>query len=128
VGPCREATTLWVAKEELEVLYAVHGARFGNHVHRGEGWWLLGTVLELLMIAALVVLAVVVAQRLIGDGSRRGAATPATPAEGSPTRPDEAVTQLRLRYARGELSREDYLRMTADLGAPVTPADGGPAA
>lgn len=29
---------------------------------------------------------------------------------------DPALTALRLRYARGEVSRDDYLRMAADLG------------
>jgi hypothetical protein len=40
---------------------------------------------------------------------------------------DPALAALRLRYARGELSREEFLRTSADLGAPP-PADGPPPA
>ena len=34
---------------------------------------------------------------------------------------DAALEQLRLRYARGDVSRSDYLQAAADLGAPVPP-------
>jgi putative membrane protein len=34
----------------------------------------------------------------------------------APARPDAAVEELRLRYARGEMSREDYAERLADLG------------
>jgi uncharacterized membrane protein len=31
---------------------------------------------------------------------------------------DGALAEARMRYARGEIAREDYLRITEDLGAP----------
>ena len=45
-----------------------------------------------------------------------------------PAPADEALTHVRLRYARGELSRDEYLRMSADLGAPVVDAPAPPPA
>ncbi|MDP8954119.1 MAG: hypothetical protein M3N37_04230 [Actinomycetota bacterium] len=38
---------------------------------------------------------------------------------------DEALAPLRLRYARGEISRDEYLQVAADLGAPVKGGDEG---
>lgn len=103
-----------------------HGARPGHLAQRGEGWWLVGSLLQLLLLGAIVVLAVLVAQRLIGRSAGRADRTDAVapaPAATGPV-PDEALIQLRLRYARGEVSREDYLRTAADLGSPVTAAGG----
>ncbi len=103
-----------------------HGARLGHHAPRGEGWWLVGALLQLLLLGAIVVLAVLVGQRLMGRAAGRADRTdnvPAAPAATAPV-PDEALTQLRLRYARGEVSREEYLRTAADLGSPVTAAGG----
>jgi hypothetical protein len=34
---------------------------------------------------------------------------------------DAALQQLRLRYARGELTRTDFLQAATDLGAPMPP-------
>lgn len=103
-----------------------HGARLGHHAQRGEGWWLVGSLLQLLLLGAIVVLAVLVGQRLTGRSAGRAdrtGAVPPAPAGIAPV-PDEALTELRLRYARGEVSREDYLRAAADLGPPVTAAGG----
>ncbi|HYY81319.1 MAG TPA: SHOCT domain-containing protein, partial [Actinomycetes bacterium] len=57
---------------------------------------------------------------------------PAVPGAGGPQwagpppwagpRPDAALDIARARYARGELSREEYLRILQDLGAPPPPA------
>jgi uncharacterized membrane protein len=38
----------------------------------------------------------------------------------SPAIQDAALAQLRLRYARGEISRSDFLQASADLGTPVS--------
>jgi len=44
-----------------------------------------------------------------------GSAGPGLPAN------DAALTQVRLRYANGELSREQFLQLSADLGGYVAP-------
>ncbi len=106
-------------KRRLSAIEAAH--RFGQHVTGGPGWWLLSTVLQVVLIAGLVVLAVVAVQRITGGPLRRpGDGAAGATASG----PDEALAQLRLRYARGEVSRDEYVQMAADLGAPV-PTGGG---
>lgn len=37
---------------------------------------------------------------------------------------DEALDALRLRYARGEITRDEFLQANQDLGGPEPPADG----
>jgi uncharacterized membrane protein len=64
-----------------------------------------------LVLVALVVVAVLVLLR-----QRREAAAPASLAG-----PDPALAELRARYARGEIDREEYLVRSADLGGPPTP-------
>jgi uncharacterized membrane protein len=34
---------------------------------------------------------------------------------------DEALNEIRLRYARGEMTREEFLRVNKDLGGPEPP-------
>ena len=36
--------------------------------------------------------------------------------------PDAAVDSVRLRYARGEIDRDEFIRVATDLGAPPPPA------
>lgn len=83
-----------------------------DHFHHDGGHpfaWLL-FVLLLVAVAALVVIAV----RALLAG--RGVATPvgALPA----ARADEALATARMRYARGEIGRDDFLRISEDLGGP----------
>ena len=73
------------------------------------------------LLVALVVAAVLLLLRrppaVPGAGGRQWACPPwAGP------RPDAALDIARARYARGELSREEYLRIAQDLGAPPPPA------
>jgi uncharacterized membrane protein len=45
-----------------------------------------------------------------------------------PRAPDTALQEARLRYARGEMSREDFLQISTDLGgAPTIPPPAPPA-
>jgi len=39
---------------------------------------------------------------------------------------DPAITELRVRYARGEISRDEYLQRSFDLGAPMGTAPAAP--
>ena len=78
------------------------------HHHAGAG------VLPWLFLVLLVALLVVAVLALLRQ--RREAASPAAPAA-----PDPALAELRSRYARGEIDRDEYLTRSADLGGPPTP-------
>jgi putative membrane protein len=84
---------------------------FAVHVHEGVGHPFLALLL-VLAIVALVCLAVVWAFRL------RRAARPSAPAAGALLR-DPALESVRMRYARGEIGRDEFLQASADLGAPL---------
>ena len=77
--------------------------------HGGGGHHVFGILFLVAFLIAIVVLVVFVVR-----WARRGppARVPAAPA---PTSTDAAVAAARMRYARGELSREDFLRISADL-------------
>jgi putative membrane protein len=91
-----------------------------------DAWWQGGVhLLPLLLLAVLIGVIVWGVLRLsstgalaiAGSGGRQGA--PGTPA-GPPPR-DQALEALRVRYARGELDRTDFLERNADLGGPPNP-------
>lgn len=65
----------------------------------GGAMWI-GIVLYGLLLAALIALAVAATLRLV---------------RGRPATPSTAAGELDLRYARGELDRDDYLQRRADL-------------
>jgi uncharacterized membrane protein len=64
---------------------------------------------------ALLVLGVALIWRRVERGSEHGTG----PAGG-----DKAMDALRLRYANGEITREEFLQTTKDLGGPEPPPDG----
>ncbi len=69
------------------------------------------------VLLALLALAVVYAFTRMGLGARP------RPALAAPAQPDDPLTIVRLRYARGELTREEFVQASEDLGAaPPTPA------
>ena len=74
-------------------------------------WGAVHVIFMIVVLALLVLLAVWLATNI-----RRQS----TPIAGPPHPPqDPALTEARMRYARGEISREDFLRITGDLsGAP----------
>jgi uncharacterized membrane protein len=89
--------------------------------YRGPG------VIRLLILAVLVALLIVAVVRLLymrrafaarsqGWRQRQWGAGPGGP--GLRRGADPAIHELRLRYARGELSREEFLERSHDLGAP----------
>jgi len=81
-------------------------------VHAG-GHPLLALLL-LVLIVLLIVCAVVWLFRLSPRGARHALPAGLTPR-------DPAVESIRLRYARGEIGRDEFLRASADLGAPAPP-------
>jgi putative membrane protein len=86
-------------------------------VHQ-EPWW--GVAWHVLPILLLAILTGVVVWAVVRGGPR-WAASPAAPATAIP-RPDPALEELRIRYARGEVDPDDYRRRVADLGGPPMPA------
>jgi len=100
------------------VLLANQGGRFFGD----RGWWFLGGLVPFLLLLALVGLAVWAILR----ATPRGSAVFAAPSAGAAAvRPDAALEELRLRYARGEMSREEFLQRSQDLGG-FGPAAGEP--
>lgn len=99
---------------------AAFGGRFSHPGHRP---------LRLLVLVLFVALVVAVAWLVVRDVRHRrnqpamaGAAS--TPTFPTPTPPghDGALEQLRLRYVRGEIEREEYLQKVQDLGGSPPPA------
>src|SRR5512142_736217 len=92
------------------------GGPRGDEFHAGFGLHWLFPLLFLGLLTAAVVVGILALMRT------RHPAT-AGPPPTAPRPPDQALYELRLRYARGELSRDEYLQRAADLGdvRPPTP-------
>ena len=73
------------------------------HAGEGMGWWMLFGGLLTIAFWATIIYLVVALIRPPGQGTR-------APGE-------EPVEILKRRYARGELSRDEYERMRSDLAA-----------
>lgn len=104
------------------MLLANHGDRFIGH----HGWWWVGGLVPFLLLLALIGLAVWVVLRMTSRGS---GLFPAGGAAAAVARPDGALEEVRLRYARGEMSREEFLQRSEDLGGlgPTAGESGPPA-
>jgi len=86
-----------------------------------ELWWvgLAHLFFTLAIVGLLVALGVLLARSLRKHPAAPATAPPPfmTPPAGHPVPgPDAALSEARMRYARGELSREDFLRISEDLG------------
>lgn len=84
---------------------------------------LLGLIVPLVFLAAIVGLVIWVVLR-VTDPRRNPPMRPEWAAAAVGRANDPAVDLVRARYARGEISRDEYLRVAADLGAPA-PYGGG---
>jgi len=78
------------------------------------------------ILLVLVIAAVVLFLYRLATRPRTGL-TQLVPATGAGAAA-EALNIVRLRYARGEIKRDEFLRMSADFGAAPEPATGGPTA
>lgn len=100
-----------------------------------------GGILVLVLILVVIALGVALIARVIRAPRRSPGAEPPLGRFVPPSPAvDPVLSELRLRYARGEISREEYLRRAADLGYPAesgagpppwpsaTPPDGHPSA
>ena len=82
--------------------------------HGGDGHPLAHLILLILLVLLLVAAALYL-YRLVT--TRRAGPGQFVPATAGPM--DEALGIARLRYARGEIKRAEYLRMSRDFGAPA---------
>jgi putative membrane protein len=94
-----------------------HHAGFGHH-----GWWL--GLVALIMWGALIGVAVWAVLRFTSH--RRAEALAASMSTASGTRYDGALEAVRLRYARGEIDRDEFVQRSRDLGASPPPAAEAP--
>jgi uncharacterized membrane protein len=90
--------------------------------HAHDGWWggPLHVIVFLLLLALLVAGAVWLVRYFSRGGLAPAAAGPALMPSGS-AGPDPAVAALRMRYAKGEVSREDFQHAMEDLVGEDTP-------
>jgi putative membrane protein len=83
-----------------------------------EPWWhgFLGWFIPFLIVVLLVGLAVWAILRVTGPGRL------ALASGGTATRPGNGALDLvRARYARGEISRDEFIQLSADLGGQLPP-------
>jgi hypothetical protein len=97
----------------------------GFYGPRGDGaWWpivpLVGWLLTLAVIGLIVWLVVRRRPAPFAEGRPAGWGQQ-PPWAAAPPRPDSALEIARARYARGEMSREEFLRVSSDLGGPPGP-------
>jgi putative membrane protein len=87
-----------------------HQIILNGHQHSGHPF---GWVLLFILLALVVALVVWIVLRVRGEGTavRQVVAAPV----------DDAVDVVRMRYAKGEIDRREFLKVIADLGAPPEP-------
>jgi uncharacterized membrane protein len=98
-----------------------------RHMYRDHGWYgeghpVFGWIVMLIFLALLLVLAVAAVRWLF---SERRPPSP-SPSFGPTAATDDALAIARARYARGEIDREAFLRISEDLGAQQHPRAGAP--
>jgi uncharacterized membrane protein len=91
----------------------------GPPVYPHPWWGFFGVILPILMLAALIGLVVWAVLRLTSQGARPAGQSMVLPAQGRPS--DPALEHARYRYAQGEIDRDQFLLISSDLGAPVSP-------
>jgi putative membrane protein len=97
----------------------MHRGFFGGP-YDGGATWQHGLFL-LLIVIAIVAGVVLLARMWSQQHPRHGHVGPPPPS-------NAALSELDLRYARGEVGREEYLQRRADLLGQVAPPPGGPGA
>lgn len=91
-----------------------HSGMYGDH-----GWWMFfGGFLPLVLFIVLIGLVVWAILRFTG----RAPALASGQATQAP-RADEALHEVRLRYARGETDRQEFVQRYRDLGGIESPSD-----
>jgi uncharacterized membrane protein len=99
-----------------------HGGEFGpggrGFVHHGWWWGFWGHFIPFLLFVGLIALVVWALFRFSGP---RYAPAVASPGVAPMPRRDPALEEVRLRYARGEMSREEFVQRNQDLGGESQP-------
>lgn len=80
--------------------------------HHDSTWLWFGHLLGVLVFVALAALVVMLLWRWLAPKFEN-------PAPVAKSNDDAALAHLRMRYAQGDVSREDYVRIASDLGAVV---------
>src|SRR5690348_9416043 len=93
----------------------------GYPIHRGWGFEIAHLIFWALLFAALVWLVVWLVR-----SPHHGVLHDHHTAAGRPV--DTALQEARMRYARGEMTREEFLQISTDLGGPATIPPAPPAA
>jgi uncharacterized membrane protein len=88
----------------------------GGFEHHGGHHWL-ALLLIVLLVAALILIAIAAVRIAFSPRTSASATAPA----------DDALSVLRLRYARGEVAREEFLLAHGDLGGGSPPTEVHPA-
>jgi uncharacterized membrane protein len=99
-----------------------HGGRFGyppDHGFAHHGWFF-GGLVPILLFAILIGVAVWAILRLTGRPHAGVVAWPAGASGMGPFPRDPALEEVRLRYARGEMSRREFIERSEDLGGRPT--------
>ena len=86
---------------------------YWEHAGDGHPFW---RVFLLILFVLLFVAAVVFLYRLLAERRSGYSSQQLVPAPGGPSA--QALDVVRMRYARGEIDRDQFLRMSADFGAP----------
>jgi uncharacterized membrane protein len=95
-----------------------YAGRGGFEHHGGHHW--LAFVFFVMLLVALVLIAASAARWAFAGRTSAAAAGGSVPG-------DDALSVLRLRYARGEIGRDDFLVVHGDLGGGSPPAETHPA-
>lgn len=97
--------------------------RFGRPYYGGGPSWVHWLFVFLIVVAIVAGIWLIVRMWMT-----RPAGTGWRPGGGPPPPPNPALTELDLRYARGEIGREEFLQRRADLLGHVPPPPGPPGA
>jgi uncharacterized membrane protein len=101
-----------------------------HHIGPGFGyrpWWSpMGGLIPLLLLGVLIVVLVWAVLRVTKERAPAGGMSFAgqVPAQARPL--DAAVERARMRYAQGEMGREEFLQVTKDRGGEEPPAPAPP--
>ena len=88
----------------------------GDRVFTHHGWWWgLGGILPSILLLVLIGVTIWAVLRTTARGPILAAGAGSSGLSG---RKDQAIEEVRLRYARGEMAREEFVQRSRDLGGP----------